>query len=125
MGIECVRGDLNRCIGDRARESIPFPFKAPDPVLSEEDPRVTIGCAVEIWKRKTLKMNVDKSKVRVLGGEEVSGCSFSVDGRRLEHVLEFKYLRVVFDESGTDGTERWRKVVSGGKFAGLIVNARS
>ena len=36
-----------------------------------------------------------------------------VDGIRLEHISEFKYLGCVLDESGTDGAEcstveRWR-----------------
>ena len=40
---------------------------------------------------------------------------FSVDGVRLEHISEFKYLGCVLDESGTDGAnvvEKWR--VGGG-----------
>ena len=50
-----------------------------------------------------------------------------VDGIRLEHALEFKYLGCVLDESGTDGTECSRKVVSRRRAAGAIrslVNAR-
>ena len=35
----------------------------------------------------------------VLGGKE---CEVSVNGIRLERVSEFKYLEIVYDESGTD-----------------------
>ena len=51
-------------------------------------------------------------------------CEVHVDGIRLEHVSEFKYLGCV---SGTDGTECSRKVMSGKRVAGAIrslVNAR-
>ena len=49
-------------------------------------------------------------------------CEVHVDGIRSEHVTEFKYLRCVLDESGTDGAE-----CSGMRVAGPIrslVNAR-
>ena len=39
----------------------------------------------------------------VLNREE--GLEVHVNGIRLEHVLEFKYLGYVLDESGTDGVE--------------------
>ena len=35
-------------------------------------------------------------------GEEGLECEVCVDVMRLEHVLEFKYLGCVLDESGTD-----------------------
>ena len=41
----------------------------------------------------------------VLNGEEELECEFHVDVIYLEHVPEFKYLRCVLDESGTDGAE--------------------
>ena len=43
-----------------------------------------------------------------------------VDGVRLEHVSEFKYLGCVLDEAGTDGIQCSRKVVSGRRVAGAI-----
>ena len=46
---------------------------------------------------------------------------------QLEHVLEFKYLFFVLDESGTNDAECHGKVVSGKKVADAIrslVNAR-
>ena len=47
----------------------------------------------------------------VLNGEEGLECEVHVNGIRLEHVSEFKYLGCALDESGTDGAEcsrRWR-----------------
>ena len=38
----------------------------------------------------------------VLNGEEGLECEVHVDGIHLEHILEFKYLEYVLDESGTD-----------------------
>ena len=43
-----------------------------------------------------------------------------VDGIRLEHVSEFKYLRYVLDKSGTDGTECDRQMASRRRVAGAI-----
>ena len=51
----------------------------------------------------------------VLDEEGGLKCEVTVDGIRLEHVLEFKYLGCVLDESGTDeaeGSRNWR--VGGG-----------
>ena len=76
---------------------------------------------------RSLKVNAGKMKVMVLNGEEGWECGVYVDGIHLEHVFEFKYLRCVLDESGTDGTECSRKVASGRKVAGAtksLVNAR-
>ena len=47
-------------------------------------------------------------------------CEVHVDGIRLEHVSEFKYLGCVLDESGTNGAECSRKVASGRRMAGAI-----
>ena len=41
----------------------------------------------------------------VLNGEEELECEVHVEGIRLEHASEFKYLGCVLDESGTDGAE--------------------
>ena len=54
-------------------------------------------------RRRNLKLNAGKSKVMVLNGEEGLECEVNVDGIRMEHVFEFKYLGLVSDESGTDG----------------------
>ena len=52
--------------------------------------------------RRCLKIIAGKSKVMVLGGKERLGCEVCIDEKHLEHVSEFKYLRCVLDESGTD-----------------------
>ena len=78
-------------------------------------------------RRIGLKVNVGKSKVMVLNGEEELDCEVHVDGIRLEHDSEFKYLGCVLGESVTDGVEFSRKVASGRRVAGAIrylVNAR-
>ena len=59
--------------------------------------------------------------------EEGLKCEVHIDGIRLGHVSEFKYLGFVLDELGTDGAECSRKVASGRKVAGAIrslINAR-
>ena len=54
----------------------------------------------------------------ILNGEQGLECEVIVI--RLEQVSEFKYLRCVLDESGTDEAEcRW-KGVSGRRVAGAI-----
>ena len=63
----------------------------------------------------------------VLSGEEGMECEVHVGGVRLKHVSEFKYLRSVLDESGTDGAKCSRNVARGRRVAGAIrflVNAR-
>ena len=60
-------------------------------------------------------------------GEDWLECEVCVDGIRLEHVPEFKYLGWILDESGTDKAECSRKVASRRRVAGAIrslVNAR-
>ena len=57
-------------------------------------------------------VNVVKSKVMVLNGEEGLEYEVHVDVIRLGQVSELKYLLCVFDESGTDEPECKRKVAS-------------
>ena len=64
------------------------------------------GHFVEVCRR-SLKVNVGKSKVMVLNGEEGLEYKVCMDGMQLENISEFKYLGCVLDESG-----RWR--VGGG-----------
>ena len=52
----------------------------------------------EVCRRRELKVNAGKRKVMILNGEEGLGCEVYVDGIRLEHVSEFKYLGCVLDE---------------------------
>ena len=85
---------------------------------SEEDMRAMVGSFVEMFRRG-LKVNID--------GEEGLECEVCVDGIRLKHFSEFKYLGSVLDESGTDEIECSRKVESGKRVAGAIrslVNVR-
>ena len=87
----------------------------------EEDLRVVMGQFAEVCRRK-LKVNAGMSKVMVLNGEEGLQCEV-----HLEYVLEYKHLRQVY-ESGIDGAECSRKVVSRRVVPGAIrslVNARN
>ena len=93
----------------------------------EEDLRAMVGRFVEVCRRRRLKINAGKSKVMVMNGEEGLECEVRVDGVRLEHASEFKYLGCVLDESGTDEAECSRKAASGRRVAGTIrslINAR-
>ena len=63
------------------------------------------GRFVEMCRRSGLKGNACKSNVMLLGMEEGVECELCVDGLRIEHVLEFKYLLCVMDECGTDEAE--------------------
>ena len=47
-------------------------------------------------------------------------CEVDINSIHLEHVSEFRYFGCILDESGTDGTECSRKVVSGRRVAGAI-----
>ena len=87
---------------------------------SEEDLRVMVRRFVEVCRRRGLKANTGKNKVMVLGGEERLECKVCIDGIRLEHVSEFKYLGCVLDEPGADESECSRKVASRRKVAVAI-----
>ena len=79
----------------------------------EEDLRAMAGYFAEVCRRRGLKVNAGKSKMMVIGGEEGLQCKVFVDVIRAEHVSEFKYLRCVLDEPGTDEAERRKKQASG------------
>ena len=94
---------------------------------SEEDIRAMVGDFAGVCRRG-LKVNAGKSKVMVLGREEGLECEVCVDGIRLEHVSEFKYLECLLDESCTDEAECSRKVASGRSVPDArrsVVNVRS
>ena len=59
---------------------------------SEEDLRAIVGRSIEVCRRRGLKVNATRSKVMLLGGEDVLECEVCVNGMRLDHVSEFKYL---------------------------------
>ena len=63
---------------------------------SEKDLRVMVARFAEVCRRRGHKVNVGKSRVMVLDGEEGLECEVHVEGIRLEHVSEFKYLRWVW-----------------------------
>ena len=71
-------------------------------------------------RRRGLRVNAGKSKVRVMNGEEGLECEVHTDGVCLEHVYELKYLGCVLDEAGTDGAECSRKVANGRRGASAI-----
>ena len=56
--------------------------------------------------RRGLKVNASKSNLMPMNGEEGLECKVHVDGIRLEHVSEFKYLGCVLDKLGKDGTKQ-------------------
>ena len=61
------------------------------------------------------------------GWEERLECGIHVDGKPLEQALQFKYLRCILYESGTNVAESRRKMTIGKKVAGAIrflLNAR-
>ena len=69
---------------------------------SEEDLRAMMGRFADLCRRRGMKVSSGKSKVMVLNREEGLECEVHVDGKRLEQVSRFKYLRCVLNESGTD-----------------------
>ena len=71
-----------------------------------------MGLFIEVCRRRGLKINADKSKVMLLGGEARLECEVCLNVIRLEHVQEFKYLGCVLDESGTNEAECSRKVAN-------------
>ena len=56
----------------------------------------------------------------VLNEEVGLECEVHVDRICLDQVSEFKYLGCILDESGTDGAEFSRKVVSRRRIAGVV-----
>ena len=56
----------------------------------------------------------------MLGWEEGLECEVCINLIHLEHILEFKYLGCVLDDSGTDEAECSRKVVNGRRVEGAI-----
>ena len=86
------------------------------------------GGVVEVCRRRGMKVNINKSKGMVLGGEEGSVCEVIVDGSRLGSASEFGHFGFVLDESGKDEVEYCGREASGMKLTGAVrslVNARS
>ena len=57
-------------------------------------------------ERRNHKVNADKIKGMVSGGEEGSICEVLVDGKQLEHVFKLSVYGVL-GESGTDDAKCW------------------
>ena len=74
-----------------------------------------VGLFAEVYRSRGLKI-----KVMVMNGEEGLEFEVHVDGIRLEHVSDFKYLGCVLDESGIDRVECNRRVASWRRVAGAI-----
>ena len=97
-------------------------FYADDLLLcgeSEKARRAMVGHFGEVCRRG-LKVNAGKSRMMMFCGEKGLDSAVCVDGMRLEHVSECKYLGCVLEESGTDESECNRKVASGRRVAGAI-----
>ena len=117
MEMEGVKMKMNG-----AEWKVPCLLYADDLVLcgeSEESLSRLVERFGRICKRRGLKVNVDKSKVMVIGKERTP-CRILLDGEQLEQVSEFKYLGYMLDERGTDDAECNKKVVSGRKVSGAI-----
>ena len=81
---------------------------------------------VEICNRRDLKVNANKSKVKVLRGEEGSVCMGGGNCNTFRSKL--KYPRFVLEVSGTDGVESCKKVAASGEkvtsVVGSLVNGK-
>ena len=89
---------------------------------SEENLRTVVGCFVEVFKRRGLKVNAGKSEVMVLGEEEGLKYEVCIDGIRLEHLQNLN----TWDVFWTNRVQM--RVASGSTVVGAIrslVNARS
>ena len=78
-----------------------------------------VGWFIEMCMRRGLKVNASKNKVMELNGEEGLEGEVHVNGIRLDHLFEFKYLKCVLDESDADGVECNRKVASGKRVVNI------
>ena len=85
----------------------------------EEDLRGIMEHFVEVCRKIGLKVNAGKIKAMVLGGKEGLECKVCVDGIRLEHVSEFKYLGCVW--TNMVQMSQSRKVASGRGLQVLLV----
>ena len=93
LALQCIYGYSDEGGGREWR--LPGLLHRDDLVLcdeSEEDLRAMLGRFVEVCRRRGLKDNAGRSKMTVLNGKEGLECEVHVDGIRLEHVSEFKYL---------------------------------
>ena len=57
-----------------------------------------VGWFAEVCRKRGLKINAGKSKVMVPNGERGLQCEIHVEGIRLDHISEFKYLWCILEE---------------------------
>ena len=67
-----------------------------------------VGGFFYLHRRRILKVNAGKRKVRVLGGKEGLEQEVCIDGIQLEHMLGFKYFGYGFCESRKIFIRRWQ-----------------
>ena len=72
----------------------------------EEDLRVIMGQFAEVCRRRGLKDNAGKSKVRVLNGEEGLEWEVNVDGICLEHVRACLLIKIFQVQMGKNAIGR-------------------
>ena len=83
-----------------------------------------VGWFVEVYRRRGLKVNAAKSKLK---GEEGLEFEIHLDGVHLEHIFKFKHLGCVLEKVSKAGAECNRKVASGIRVAGAtssLVNTK-
>ena len=85
---------------------------------SEEYLKMILGRFVGVCKRKSQRVNTEKTKGK---GEDGSITKLHVDGTLLYHVSEFKYKGCVLNESGTDGAKCRKIGASRRNVAGAIL----
>ena len=115
-------GEGLRMLENEREWRLPCLLYADDLVLcgeSEESLKKLIEDFGRVCKSRGLKVNVEKSKVMVVSGENKQ-CRIKLEDELLEQVSEFKYLGYLLDERGTDDAECGRKVASGRRVAGAI-----
>ena len=118
-------GDENGDVEEGREWRLPGLLYADDLVLCsepEENLRAVVGCFVEVFKRRGLKVNAGKSEVMVLGEEEGLKYEVCIDGIRLEHLQNLN----TWDVFWTNRVQM--RVASGSTVVGAIrslVNARS
>ena len=99
MYMDAVMKEVKVSMGRMGGRRLPDYLYADDLVLcdkTEEDLKVMVGCFVEVYRRG-LKVNRDKSKVIVLGGDE--GGRMRPEWNKSQSSNTWGY---VLDESGTD-----------------------
>ena len=72
---------------------------------TEEVLKVLINKFNNVCKRRGLKINVDKSEVMIVDGGNENRSEVDLNGKMLEVVKEFGYLRSIMNDKGTDESD--------------------